>query len=238
MVKKKSIYDSSFGESLQSKREKEDAFDRARAEKRKQGIKKTLSEQRRKDMYKKILKDFNNPSTRASTKLLRHKENIEFLESVLNDNRKWKGANSGPSHLKPNLVKLKEIIREMKLYIEKLPLIPKSELAKSDKNSLNDNQLLTPIQVSEIYSRASGKILKEYGSMLKRLSRNIRDGLPIESARDRLMSLGVAKHVTLAFDEVVLNSNLDLTSAEKDSFIKKLHNRKRISALLDDLVGE
>jgi len=235
--KRKNKWEPSFRETLQSRREKDDAMYIARSKARVDGIKKALNGQVKKDRFKKILREFGDPEIRDSVELVRHKERIAFLEKVLDENRKWRADKGHPLQLKVNVEDLKAKIQEMKRYIELRsrsgsgPVqLPSDTRSRSGLRGLKHDQELI------IYDRAVEKIRKVHGSIIDRLCTNVIDGLPIERARDRLESLGVTKYITDALNEYLVEKKLRLNREELQRIKMTLLHPNRVAAFLERLL--
>ncbi len=238
--KRKNQWESPFNESLQSRKEREDAEYLARNKARTDGVRKTLTEQRRKDDFNKIMREFNDPKIRAQIRIGIHKERIQFLEKVLIDNRQWTGGKDDPLLLKPNLPELQAKITEMSEYVAKRSRTGSPDLtvptAKPDNRPGAKSPKFTPKQLSDVYGRAQEKIQLAYSGILGRLAKNVRNGLPIERARERLMALGVSKYVADAFNEIVTKSGYQFSEPEKKAMKQMLLHPGRLGRLLDSVI--
>ncbi|MCK4792512.1 MAG: hypothetical protein KAV87_52770 [Desulfobacteraceae bacterium] len=238
--KRKNQWESPFNESLQSRKEREDAEYLARNKARTDGVRKTLTEQRRKDDFNKIIREFNDLELRAQVRIGIHKERIQFLEKVLIDNRQWTGGKDNPLLLKPNLPVLQAKIREMKEYVAKRAKTGNAGVTAPTASSANEPvakpRRLTPKQISAVYTRAEKKIELAYSGIIGRLATNVREGLPIERARERLMALGVSKYVADAFNEIVTKSGYQFSESEKKALKQMLLHPNRLGSLLDSLI--
>jgi hypothetical protein len=95
---------------------------------------------------------------------------------------------------------------------------------------------LTPEQVLEVYEKAKSKILRVHGRTVERLSKNVRDGLPVKRARERLLAQGVTIQVVDAFNEVVDERNLAFSEEEKTAIKLFLLNPERLGSFFDAMI--
>lgn len=226
----------SFTESLQQKKAKEDAEYLARTQARTAGIKRRLTDQRRKDQYDKIMREFDEPEMRCEIAIVRHKERIKFLEEVLRENMNWRERQDEPLQLKPNILELQARILEMKDYVaERIKSGDKSGARQVEKPAARPSEL-TPEQISAIYDRARENIQLAFGGILELLARNVRNGLPIERARERLITLGASKHVVDAFNEVVIATGDRFSEGEKNILKLFLLHPDRLGPLLESII--
>lgn len=234
--KSKNRWEPSFNETLKQKKEKEDAEYLARVQARTDGIKRTLTGQHRKDQYNRIIREFDDPEKRAEIQVIRHKERIEFLENVLRENQQWRERQDEPLQLKPDLVALQAKIIEMKEYVAGRFKSGVAAAAGPVEKPVAKPPEFTPEQISAVYGMAQERILLAYGGILGRLARNVRKGLPVERARERLMALGISKHVVDAFNEVATGYGYRFSENEKKSLKLFLLHPDRLGVFLDGII--
>jgi hypothetical protein len=235
--KSKNRWEAPFSQTLSQKKEKEDAEYRAWVQSMADGTKKRMMGQRQKEQFKKIIKEFDDPRNRASTSVETLKEWIKFLEDVFRENMEWRDRDE-PLQLKPNLVELQARIIEMKAYAADRARsggIPKA--AAPVKRSEVKPPALTPEQISAVYDKAREKILHAHSVILKLLSKNVRDGLSLDRARERLLAQGVSKQVVDAFNEVIEESACRFSEVEKNALKLSLLQTNRMDPFLDNLIN-
>jgi hypothetical protein len=236
-----------FAQSLLAKKEKDDAEYLAKVQARTDGIKRTLSAQHRKDQYDKIMREFDDPDMRVSTTVNKHRERIEFLENVLNENRQWRANQSEPLQLKPNLVMLQAKINEMKQYVAdrvagkaenglSRSVVKNAGKVESKINPDEKLRKLTSEQILSVYELAMRRIESTYGGLIERLAKNVREGLPIERARERLEALGVSKYAVEALNKIDEEQGLGMSDEEKRSVKMYLLQPGRMGKVLEKLI--
>jgi hypothetical protein len=241
MVKKpnRNRWDPSFDESLRQKKEKDEAEFLAWTQARTEGVKRTMAGQHRKDQYDRIMREFDDPEKREEIKVDGHKRRIAFLEQVLKENKQWRERFDEPLQLKPNIVDLQTKINEMNDYVNKVSKGSKDSPARQVKKKpvpISKPPELTSEQVAEIYERAQESIQLAFSGVLSRLAKNVRMGLPIERARERLITLGVSKHVVDALNEVSNESALALSGNEKKALKLVLLHPDQLGSFLDGII--
>ena len=95
---------------------------------------------------------------------------------------------------------------------------------------------LTKEQATEVYESAKSKILLAHGGTVERLTRNCRDGLPVERARERLLAQGITNQVVDAFNEIVKEKGLVFSEPEKDAIKLFLLNPERLGMFIDGMI--
>jgi len=236
-AKKKHSWDSEFKDTLSSRKAKEEAQYLATIKARTDGVKRTWNGQLKKDQYNKVMREYDDSAKRDCLTVDTHKERIQFLENVLNENRQWCPGTSEPLQLKPNPVELQAKIDEMRRYVEARAKSggthPKP---RSAARPVSKSRELTREQVGEIYERAKIKILQKHGRTVERLTKNVLEGLPVARARERLLAQGVMVQVVDAFYEIAIERGLAFSEDEKNAIKLFLLNPERLGSFIDMMI--